>query len=67
MDEAVRESLVWEVVEANGEMACCWFGMRRGDARRWKRLYWWLLVQASTAKGSAGGMGSGRVEPLDAL
>ena len=44
MDEAVCESLVWEVVEANGELACCWFGMRRDDARRWRRLYWWLLV-----------------------
>ena len=44
MDEAVCESLVWEVVEANGELACCGFGMRREDAWRCRRLYWWLLV-----------------------
>ena len=28
LDEAVCESVVWEVVEANGELAGCWFGMR---------------------------------------
>ena len=44
MDEAVCESLVWEVVEANGVLVCCWFGVRREDARRGRRLYWWLLV-----------------------
>ena len=67
MDEALCESLVWEVGEADGELVCCWFGVCRGRARRRRGLSWWLLVEASATKGSAGGMGTGRVELLDAL
>ena len=32
------ESLIWEVGEANGELVCFWFGVWRGDARRWGKL-----------------------------
>ena len=62
MEEALGEYLIWEVGEANGELVCFWFGVWRGDARRWRELCRWLLVQASATKGSAGGMGTGRVE-----
>ena len=62
MEEALGESLIWEMGEANGKLVCFWFGVWRGDARRWRKLCRWLLVQASETEGSAGGMGVGRVE-----
>ena len=62
MEEALGESLIWEVGEADGELVCCWFGVWREHVRHGRRLWRWLVKQASATKGSAGGMGTGRVE-----
>ena len=67
MKEALGEALVGEVVESDGELVCGWFSWGWERVRRWGGLWYWLLVQAPASKGSAGCMGTGRVEPQEAL